>query len=82
QSILSNDMFGLAHRNTCFMQDNDPAHTCNKVGKWLEINNINWWHTSAASPDLNPIENMWHELKEYIRRVVKPTKKEELVVEY
>lgn len=22
---------------------------------------------------------MWHELKEYIRRVVKPTKKEELV---
>ena len=27
----------------------------------------NWWRTPAESPDMNPIENMWHELKEYIR---------------
>ena len=32
------------------------------------------------SPDLNPIENLWHELKEYIRREVKPTRKAELIV--
>ena len=31
------------------------------------------------SPDLNPIENLWHELKEYIRRSVKPRTKEELI---
>ena len=30
-------------------------------------------------PDLNPIENLWHELKEYIRREAKPTTKQELV---
>ena len=31
------------------------------------------------SPDLNPIENLWHKLKEYIKREVKPTTKEQLI---
>ena len=31
------------------------------------------------SPDLNTIENLWHELKEYIRGVKKPRVKEELI---
>ena len=45
----------------------------------MEEAGINWWHTPAESPDLNPIENMWHELKEYNRRVVKPKTKEEFI---
>ena len=40
---------------------------------------MNWWKTVAESPDLNPIENLWLELKEYIRREIKPKRKEELV---
>ena len=28
---------------------------------------------------MNPIENLWHELKEYMRREVKPRNKEQLV---
>ena len=28
---------------------------------------------------MNPIENLWHELKEFIRREVKPKTKDELV---
>lgn len=28
---------------------------------------------------MNPIENLWHELKEYIHREIKPTTKRELV---
>ena len=40
---------------------------------------MNWWRTPAESPDLNPIENLSHELKEYMRREVKPKNKEELI---
>ena len=39
----------------------------------------NWWHTPPESPDLNPIENLWHELKDYLRAVIKPTTKQELI---
>ena len=45
----------------------------------MEQNGINWWVTLPESPDCNPIENLWHELKEYIRREVKPTIRQELI---
>ena len=61
------------------MQDNDPKRTSKAAGEWMENEGVSWWKTPAESPDLNPIENLWHELKEYIRREVKPTTKEELV---
>ena len=40
---------------------------------------MNWWKTPPESPDINPIEKLWHELKEFLRREVKPKIKEELV---
>ena len=62
-----------------FMQDNDPKHTSRYAQDFYEEAGVNWWKTPPESPDLNPTENLWHELKEYIRREVMPKKKEELI---
>jgi hypothetical protein len=45
-----------------FMQDNYPKHTSKMAKERMEDKSINWWKTPAESPDLNPIENQWHEL--------------------
>ena len=48
-------------------QDNDPKHKCNIAKKWLIDNNIpeleNW---PPNSPDLNPIENCWTWVRNYV----------------
>ena len=62
-----------------FMQDNDPKHTSRRAQAFFEKESINWWHTPPESPDLNPIEDLWHELKFYLESKVKPRNKQELV---
>ena len=62
-----------------FMQDNDPKHTSRAAKQFMEDNGINWWRTPPESPDLNPIENLWHEVKFYQETRVKPRTKEQLV---
>ena len=63
----------VSHR---LMQDNDPKHTSRLVKDFRETEEVK---TPPESTDCNPIENMWHELKEYSYREVKPKTKDELV---
>ena len=50
------------------MQDNDPKHTSKLAQKWMKEQNIKRWKTPAESPDLNPIDNLWHELRVHLLR--------------
>ena len=68
--------FPDSHR---FMQVNDPKHTSRLAKAYLEEQGINWWLTPASSADINPIESVWAELKQYIARSMKPLNKSELV---
>ncbi len=56
-----------------------PKHTSRLARNYMAENNINWWKTPAESPDCNPIENLWHEAKEFLRREIKPKTKQELI---
>ena len=66
--------------NWIFMHDNDLKHKSKSVTKWITEKKIRVSNWLAQSPDLNPIENLWYEVKKVKQMNMK--NKEELGVQY
>lgn len=69
------EKFSDGHR---LFHDNDPKHASCYIENFFKHHNVTWWPTPPESPDLNPIENVWGSLKQYLRTHYKPMNLQEL----
>ena len=69
KEILQSELLPFKEHSaaTVFQQDCAPVHTARIVKTWMEENDLPVLPWVPQSPDLNPIEWLWHELEKRLR---------------
>lgn len=79
-NILQSIMLPHAKNNMplvwTFQQDTDPKHVANTTKEWFTNNGVALLEWPAQSPDLNPIENLWKQVKDVVGTTNPKNKKE------